>query len=71
MKVNTDEILEKAADFKEEVFEKVTDVYEQVEDSVTSNIKQGKKLIKKYPLEAALAGIGIGFVLGILFSRRD
>ena len=64
-----------------EAVDALRDGYGELRDTASNYISQGRdraeslersveKQIKQHPLTSVMAGIGIGFVAGILFSRR-
>jgi ElaB/YqjD/DUF883 family membrane-anchored ribosome-binding protein len=70
-KEKAEELLENSREFAEDTLDKAKDAYEDVEDSISLGIKKGRRMIKKYPLESALVGVAVGFILGVVLSKRN
>lgn len=49
--------------------EKLEETYEENEDKINAGVERTVNLIKEYPVQSALACLGIGFILGKLLSR--
>lgn len=50
--------------------EKIEDTYEENEDAINQGVRHSLDLIKRYPLESAVACLGVGFLLGKLLGRQ-
>ncbi len=48
-----------------------SDKFEGSEDAVSAGVQSSVNLIKKYPLESAVACLGVGFLIGKLLSNKD
>ena len=50
--------------------EKIEEAYEENEDAINQGVRRSVDLIKQYPLESAIACLGVGFLIGKLLGRQ-
>lgn len=50
--------------------EKMEETYEENEAAINQGVRRSLDLIKQYPLESAIACLGVGFLIGKLLGRQ-
>jgi ElaB/YqjD/DUF883 family membrane-anchored ribosome-binding protein len=65
-----EQALEASRGVTSQVAEKAEEVMDHAQDVVSEQIHQGKRLVKKHPLEAMLIGFGVGCLVGVCLTRK-